>query len=130
MFFSDRILKLRRVFACTLTAAVAGALAGCGSSPVSTGGGGSGGTYPSVAGNWQFALQVTIPAPPALPTNPVLLLSGGLSSSGSAVTGIMRAQGAGFPPCVLPTTDLTATGKVDTAGNVTLTVPLAGGVAT
>ncbi|HEY0794569.1 MAG TPA: hypothetical protein VGD64_02200, partial [Acidisarcina sp.] len=38
--------------------------------------------------------------------------------------------GAGFPPCVLPTTDLTATGKVDTAGNVTLTVPLAGGVAT
>jgi hypothetical protein len=55
---------------------------------------------------------------------------GALQSSGGTVTGTLHAISSVFPQCVSITQDLPATGTIDTNGDLTLTVPIAGGTAT
>jgi hypothetical protein len=67
--------------------------------------------------------------PGVLPT-PVSDFLGALQSSGSTVTGTLRAISLTIPQCVSFTQDLQATGTIDANGNLTLTIPMAGGTAT
>jgi hypothetical protein len=84
--------------------------------------------YPDISGNWQFELKFT--SPPVIPDTPILQLFGSLASSGSKVTGTLNAQPGSFPTCTPNNADFAVTGTVDTAGNITLTAPIAGGSAT
>jgi hypothetical protein len=89
--------------------------------------------YPDVTGNWQFQIETPVTTPPTLPTNPIANLFGSLSSSGGKVTGILNARTfiiGGSGGCVALNADLAATGTIDQAGNLTLTAPISGGIAT
>lgn len=85
--------------------------------------------YPDVTGDWEFLVEFATP-PSAPPNLPIALLSGSLSSSGGKVTGTLRSTGFAFPPCVGLSTDLAATGTISTSGDLTLNIPVAGGMAT
>ncbi len=74
-----------------------------------------------VSGNWQFSSV----APAAVHLSG---LSGELSGSAGAVTGILHAQLASA--CVAPTTALTVAGSADTKGVLTLSGAIAGGTLT
>ena len=86
--------------------------------------------FPNVTGNWQFELKLTAPSPPSAPTNPIADLFGSLTSTGAKVTGTLNARAVAFAPCVANNADLPVTGTVDASGNLNLTFPVAGGVAT
>ncbi len=73
------------------------------------------------AGNWQFSSVA--PAATHLPG-----ISGELSGSAAAVTGILHAQLASA--CIAPFTTLTVAGSADAKGALTLTGPVAGGTLT
>lgn len=79
-------------------------------------------SYINVTGNWTVGI-----ATEAVPVPVVGSISGSLTSSGSSVTGVLRAYPLTFPNCVAETTDLPASGTLDTQGNLTLTFPIAGG---
>jgi hypothetical protein len=87
-------------------------------------------TYPNLTGNWQFNARITIPNPPSIPTNPIETLFGSLTTADGKVTGTLNARTIGFPPCVANNADLPVTGTVDASGNLNLTAPISGGVAT
>jgi hypothetical protein len=114
---SLRLLALALVLTC---------LMGCGGTPPPT----PAPVFPNVTGNWQFELQILVTSPPALPLPPIVQLFGSLVSSGSEVAGTLNARPGGFPACVANNADLPVKGTVDATGNITLTVPIAGGVAT
>jgi hypothetical protein len=87
----------------------------------------------NVTGNWQF--EVKIPPPPVLgpfvfPTNPIEDVFGSLTSSGKSVSAVLHATPLVIPHCVETDTDLPFTGTTDSSGNLSLTAPIAGGVAT
>jgi hypothetical protein len=87
-----------------------------------------GGTYLSLTGNWGILGYNSTGL-----AAPILEFTGALQSTGSSVTGTLRAldiNGLLGTPCVALTQDLAATGTLDTSGNLTLTVPISGGVAT
>ena len=87
--------------------------------------------YPDITGNWSFSAATLIEAGGTLPpATPHLHFTGYLQSSGPIVTGILRATDQGFSPCVAETTDLPVTGTLDSAGNLTMSLPLSGGMAT
>ena len=92
-------------------------LTGC--SATSTGASASKAAF--VAGNWQFSSV----APAAVHLSGI---SGELSGSAAAVTGILHAQLASA--CVAPTTALTVAGSADANGALTLTSAVAGGTLT
>jgi hypothetical protein len=99
------------------------ALLGCGSSqqaPPSVG------SYLNLNGNWQFQIE-RLPGA-ALFSTPIEDLSGSLTSSGSTVTAVLHALPLEVPNCVAATSDISASGTLDTSGNLTLTFPIAGGV--
>lgn len=108
------------------------ALAGCGSSTLPT----PSNPVPSpedVTGNWQF--QVQLPAQPisgpfVFPTNPIEDIFGSLSSSGKSVSAVLHATPLAIPNCVEMDTPLPFTGTTDSSGDLSLTTPLVGGVAT
>ncbi len=74
-----------------------------------------------IAGNWQFSSV----APAAVHLSGI---SGELSGSAAAVTGILHAQLASA--CVAPTTAVTVAGSADANGALTLTGAVAGGTLT
>ena len=87
----------------------------------------------NVTGNWQF--EVNIPAPPTtgplvFPTNPITDIFGSLTSSGTSVSAVLHATPLVIPHCVEEDTALPFTGTTDSSGNLSLTAPIAGGVAT
>jgi hypothetical protein len=115
----------------TLCLAITFTLVGCGSQLAAPN------TPPAspadVSGNWQFEVQLPIPSttpPITFPNNPVEDIFGSLSSSGSTVKGVLHAHPLAQPNCVDIDTDLPFTGTTDSKGNLSLTSPLAGGVAT
>jgi hypothetical protein len=90
-------------------------------------------TPTNVTGNWQF--EVNIPAPPTsgplvFPTNPITDIFGSLTSSGTSVSAVLHATPLVIPHCVEEDTALPFTGTTDASGNLSLTAPIAGGVAT
>ncbi len=120
-----------------LSAALALAIAASGLESCSTGVPGIPGTssplYPSVSGNWQ--IQSGSGNTTVLPAT-ILLFTGALSSSGSAVTGVgtiseLNSSAANpVAPCLL-NVPVTLTGTVDVLGNLSLTSSsLNGGTAT
>jgi hypothetical protein len=104
------------------------ALVGCGSSkaPVAA--------PENVTGNWQF--EVELAAPPtsgpevSQTVPPIGDIFGPLSSSGKSVSATLHAASLTIPPCVEMDTALPFTGTTDSLGNLSLTAPLVGGVAT
>jgi hypothetical protein len=105
------------------------AILGCGSSanlPSSTS------TSPNLSGDW-LALAAPTPigsAPTTLPT-PITDFIGALQFTGNTAAGTFRAIDPTYPnPCVSFTQDLPVTGTLDANNNLTLTVPIAGGIAT
>lgn len=115
-------------------------LCGCGSSPSSTPAPGS--TRPPgssaltvLAGDWAISGDAPADAPFTLPA-PVTTFTGSLTSSGTAVTGSLRAYSpsqlgsTSRISCIPLSTTLAVTGTVDSSGNLTLTVPIANGTAT
>jgi len=87
----------------------------------------------NVTGNWQFEVQIpALPTsgPIVFPTNPIEDIFGSLSSSGKSVSAILHATPLTLPPCVEIDTALAFTGTTDSSGNLSLTAPLVGGVAT
>ena len=90
-------------------------------------------TPANVTGNWEF--EVKLPAQPTsgpfvFPTNPVEDIFGSLSSSGKSVTALLHATPLAIPNCVEMDTALPFTGTTDSSGDLSLTAPLAGGIAT
>ena len=57
-------------------------------------------------------------------------LFGSLTSTGGKVTGTLNARTLGFTPCIANNADLPVTGTIDASGNLNLTAPVAGGIAT
>lgn len=99
-------------------------LAGCGSSTPAT----PAATYPGLNGNWEFTgLNATGGV-----TTPIANFTGSLQSSGPTVTGVFHTIDFSnlTSPCVTLSQDLPATGTVDSAGNLILTMPIGGGTAT
>lgn len=87
----------------------------------------------NVTGNWQF--EVNLPAQPVsgpfvTPTNPIEDIFGSLTSSGKSVSAVLHATPFSLPNCVEIDTALPFTGATDSSGNLSLTGPIAGGVAT
>jgi hypothetical protein len=109
-------------------ALVAAVLVGCGASPAPT----SETSTSSVTGNWQFQVEVPLSSSP--PTNlPIESLFGSLAFSGNKATGILNGQVSGLlelGSCLSANADLQFSGTMDASGNLTLTAPVAGGVAT
>jgi hypothetical protein len=105
-------------------------LLGCGAAPTSTP---SPSTYLNLTGNWEAAGNPVgttglVPIP-----SPIANFTGALQSTNGSVTGTLRVSAfaaSGAAICPSFDTDLPATGALDTANNLTLTVPLSGGVAT
>lgn len=86
--------------------------------------------YPRLQGNWQITVDLSGPDLQAY-EGPLLDLRGALQSSGSEVNGTLHAIAGGNPfPCLLITEDLAVKGTVDTSGKLSLTVPMADGLAT
>lgn len=111
--------------------------AGCGSSPAGTDPNPPGTIPPKSAlpvldGNWEFIATYPTNAvfPAQLPT-PVANFTGALQSSGGKVTGTLRALALpASTACVGIFTDLPASGTLDGAGNLTLSIAVSGGTAT
>jgi len=105
-------------------------LCGCGtsSSPTNTG---PGGTYLSLNGNWEIIGYMAGSGGSTL-TSPIANFEGALQSSGATVTGTFHTQDISnfTSPCVTLNQDLPVTGTLDTSGNLTLSVVIAGGKAT
>jgi hypothetical protein len=82
----------------------------------------------NLSGNWYAATPAT---QSGAYIGPIYSFIGALQFSNGAVTGTLRATDrTDAVPCVSPTQDLAATGSFDPSGNLTLTVPIAGGTAT
>jgi hypothetical protein len=97
------------------------ALVGCGATPYRTV------SQPNLSGNWYVSAGANTHGVYA---SPVYSFIGALQVSGSSVTGTVRATDlADTVPCISPEANLTATGNFDTASNLSLTVPVAGGTA-
>ena len=100
------------------------ALLACGSNPtLST----PTSPYLNLTGDWAALASPNPSTPLVLPT-PIEDFIGALQSSGGTVTGTLHA--ISLSSCVLLTQDLPAMGTIDTNGNLTLSVPIAGGTAT
>ena len=84
----------------------------------------------TLAQNWQFNVEPVIPVFPLPLNQPILNLFGALTFSGTSVNGTLNANVAQPVPCVAPNADLAATGTLDAAGNLLLTLPISGGIAT
>ncbi len=108
------------------------ALLACGSSatlpPSST-------TSTNFSGNWEALGNLV--SNTGLPPSPIEDFTGALQFNGSSVTGTLRAFDNSTNPCVPLTQDLAVTGSVTTAtslsgtvNDLSLTVPISGGVAT
>jgi hypothetical protein len=82
----------------------------------------------SVTGNWEVA-GTPASGSTALP-GPIAAFIGSLVSSGSTITGTMRALSSLASPCVSILQDLSVTGTITSANVLTLTIPIAGGTAT
>jgi hypothetical protein len=80
--------------------------------------------YLNLTGDW----VALVPSTPGAP--PISDFLGALQSSGSTVTGTLRAISLSIPQCVSFTQDLHATGTIDANNNLVLTIPIAGGTAT
>ena len=102
------------------------ALLACGSTPTPSA---PASNYLNLTGDW-VALAPPNPLTPGVLPTPVSDFLGALQSSGSAVTGTLRAISLSSPQCVSFTQDLQAAGTIDANGNLTLTIPIAGGTAT
>lgn len=102
------------------------ALLGCGSTPTPSA---PATTYLDLTGNWMALGHSSIP--PTFP-GPIADFTGALQSNHATVSGTLRAADLTNPanPCVLLTQDLAATGTIDAANNLTLTVPISNGMAT
>ncbi|HZL26996.1 MAG TPA: hypothetical protein VFC39_10750 [Acidobacteriaceae bacterium] len=101
-------------------------LVGCGGSapaPPAT-------VFPNVTGNWQFEVGNAGPGIPVLIGSPIADLSGSLSSTDGKVTGTLTSLSISITPCISSNTDIQVSGTIDSAGNLSLTAPIAGGVAT
>jgi hypothetical protein len=112
---------------CPLLLLPLAALLGCGLTPAP-----SNPSSPAafdLSGNW-LAIAPFLAGTQSLPT-PIAEFTGALQFSGGTVTGTLRALSPTFPnPCVPILYDLQATGTVDGADNLTLSVPISGGTAT
>jgi hypothetical protein len=107
-------------------------LTGCGSTTPSTASTPAP-TPTNVTGNWQFEINLPlqpVSGPIVLPTNPITGVFGSLNSSGKSVAAVLHATPLTIPHCVEEDTALPFTGTTDSSGNLSLTAPLAGGVAT
>src|ERR1035441_9838231 len=102
------------------------ALLACGSTPTPSA---PASNYLNLTGDW-VALAPPNPLTPGVLPTPVSDFLGALQSSGSAVTGTLRAISLSSPQCVSFTQDLPVTGTIDANGNLVLTIPIAGGTAT
>jgi len=85
--------------------------------------------YLNLTGDW-VALAAPNPSTPGVLPTPIEDFMGALQSSGGTVTGTLHAINLGLPVCVSLTQDLPASGTIDPNGDLTLTVPIAGGTAT
>jgi hypothetical protein len=85
--------------------------------------------YLNLTGDW-VALAPAIPSTPGALPSPITDFMGALQSSGGTVIGTLHAISPVFPQCVSFTQDLQASGTIDPNGELTLTVPIAGGTAT
>ena len=103
-----------------------GALLACGSNPTPST---PSSPYLNLSGDW-VALAAPNPSTPLVLPTPIADFMGALQSSGGTVTGTLHALSPAFPQCVSSTQDLQASGTIDPNGNLTLTVPIAGGTAT
>jgi len=121
-FTTQMRLKLRIALSIPLAA-----LLGCGASPTLSP---SPSTSLSLTGNWMI-LGTPNPSTRTLPS-PIADFVGALASANGAVAGVVRAFDDSGPlnPCVSLTQDLPVIGTLDTANNLSLTVPLSGGIAT
>ncbi|MGD0796202.1 MAG: hypothetical protein ABR910_00640 [Acidobacteriaceae bacterium] len=82
----------------------------------------------NINGNWDIVSNLASGAGLA---SPIASFSGALQSSNGAVTGTLHALDTDFTAtCVSLTQDLPATGTLDAANNLTLSVAVAGGTAT
>ncbi|HEY5330722.1 MAG TPA: hypothetical protein VIJ79_12615 [Acidobacteriaceae bacterium] len=86
--------------------------------------------FPNVTGNWQFLVGTAGPGLPVLIGSPIADLSGSLSSTDGKVTGTLTSLSISITPCISSNTDIQVSGTIDSAGNLSLTAPIAGGVAT
>jgi len=92
--------------------------------------------FPNVTGNWQFLVGDPGSGIQLPPGTPIFSLSGSLSSTSTSgkVTGTLTALSLagviGVTPCISDTTDIQVSGTIDSAGNLSLTAPISGGVAT
>ena len=100
------------------------ALLACGSNPTPST---PSSPYLNLSGDW-VALATPNPSTPGVLPTPIQDFMGALQSSGGTVTGTLHA--ISLSSCVLLTQDLPATGTIDLNGDLTLTVPIAGGTAT
>src|SRR5665213_643986 len=101
-------------------------LVGCGGSapaPPAT-------VFPNVTGNWQFEVGNAGPGVPILIGSPIAALSGSLSSTDGKVTGTLTSLSISITPCISSNTDIQVSGTINSAGDLSLTAPVAGGVAT
>ena len=86
--------------------------------------------FPNVTGNWQFEVGNPGSGLPVVFGSPIADLSGSLSSTGGKVTGILTSLSLSVTPCISSNTDIQVSGTIDSAGNLSLTGPIAGGVVT
>ena len=83
--------------------------------------------YPNLNGNWEAR---TTSSNAGIPGSPIASFTGALQSSGSAVSGTFRALDPNFlSPCVTSTQNLSATGTLDSNGDLVLSIPISGGMA-
>jgi hypothetical protein len=83
-----------------------------------------------LTGNWG-ALAIPNQLTPGILPTPIAEFNGALASTNGTVIGVLRAFDPTFlSPCVPLTQDLAAIGTLDAANNLTLTVPISGGIAT
>ena len=116
-------MKTRSILLTTISA---GLLAGCGVTPTPPA---SITSSLNLTGDW-VALAAPSPLGSTNVPTPVADFVGALQSSKGTVTGTFRALSTNFPQCVSFTQDLTVSGTIDVNNKVTLTVPIAGGIAT
>jgi hypothetical protein len=101
-------------------------LSGCGGSaptPPAT-------VFPNITGNWQFEVGNAGSGLPVTIGSPIADLSGSLSSTGGKVTGTLTSLSVSVTPCIGSNVDIQVSGTIDSSGNLSLTAPIAGGVAT
>jgi hypothetical protein len=118
-------LKLLAHFKLLVTTLFTAALLGCGgAAPTPTP------VFPNVTGNWQFEVGNPGSGVPVQIGSPIADLSGTLTSTGGKVTGTLTSLSISVTPCIGSNTDIQVSGTIDSAGNLSLTAPIAGGIAT